>query len=217
MSQTTSQGTRASKQEGQMGRWARYYDFLMVLMTFGREAKLRQMTVDLARIKEGDRVLEIGCGTGTLTLAAKRSAGASGEATGIDIAPEMVAAAKRKADRRHAAVSFQLGSIDNIPFPDSRFDAVMCSFMIFHMPDEVRRKGFAEIRRVLKPGGHLLILDFAWPDRMGYQQYHLRTLVPVLKGFAFDEVVLEKVKFMSWLGAGTAMGIWYLRGKAPGS
>ncbi|HEX3051096.1 MAG TPA: class I SAM-dependent methyltransferase, partial [Aggregatilineaceae bacterium] len=59
----------------------------------------------------------------------------------------------------HEDVIFQLGSIDDIPFPESLFDVVLCSFMIFHMSDKTRRKGIAEIHRVLKPMGRLLILD----------------------------------------------------------
>ena len=153
------------KQEGQMGSYARFYDLLMVLMTFGKEKKLRQDTIKLAQVKTGDKVLEIGCGTGSLTLVAKEQAGLSGEVTGIDIAPEMVAVASRKAARKGTDVSFQEGSIENIPFPDNHFDVVMCSFMIFHMPEDVRMKGFPEIYRVLKSGGHLFILDAALSEK----------------------------------------------------
>jgi ubiquinone/menaquinone biosynthesis C-methylase UbiE len=125
------------KQEGQMGRWAPYYDLIMALMTLGREKKLRQMTIDLAQLKPGDRVLEIGSGTGTLTLAAKGRVGSAGEAVGIDIAPEMVAVASRKAIRKGVDVSFKVGSIAGIPFPEDRFDAVMC---LHDIPYARRRK-----------------------------------------------------------------------------
>jgi len=154
-------GKTIKKQEGEMGRWARYYDLMMVLMTFGREKKLRQMTIRLAKLMPWDKVLEIGCGTGTLTLTAKAQVGTSGEVVGIDISPEMVAVASHKATRKGVDVSFQVGSIASISFPDNRFDFVMCSFMIFHMPEDVRIKGFTEIYRVLKSGGHLFILDSA--------------------------------------------------------
>jgi ubiquinone/menaquinone biosynthesis C-methylase UbiE len=191
------------KQQGQMGRWARYYDLIMALMTFGREKKLRQMTIDLAQLKPGDRVLEIGSGTGTLTLAAKGRVGSVGEAVGIDIAPEMVAVASRKANRKGVAVSFQVGSIAGIPFPENRFDAVMCSFMIFHMPEDVRKKGFTEIRRVLKPGGHLCILDATSSDK----RYDVRELAPVLKEASFAEIEIKQIRFMVLSGK-------FLRGKA---
>lgn len=191
------------KQWGQMGKYARYYDLIMALLTFGREKKLRQMEIRLAQLMPGDKVLEIGCGTGALSLAAKAQVGTSGEVVGIDIAPEMVAAASRKATRKGVDVSFQVGSIANIPFPDNRFDVVMCSFMIFHMPDDVRIKGFREIYRVLKSGGHLFIFDGASSDK----RYDVRELAPVLREDSFTEIEVEKIKFMF-------MGGLFLRGKA---
>ena len=196
-----------------MGKWARYYDFLMFFMTLGQEKALRRMTVELAGLKPGEKVLEIGSGTGTLTLAAKRKVGATGEVDGIDVAPEMVAVATRKATRRRVDAKFQVGTMQNLPFEAARFDAALCSFMIFHMPEDVRRKGFAEIHRVLKPGGRLLILDFGWPGKSA-QQYHVRTLVPVLKEFSFSDVELAKADFMTWLLGKKDMGLWYVRGVA---
>ena len=142
-----------------MGAWARFYDAIMTFMTFGMESRLRRMTVELAGIREGDDVLEVGCGTGTLTLAIKERVGALGDASGIDIAPEMVAAASHKAARRHSDVSFLTASIERIPFPDASFNFVVCSFMIHHVPDDVRKRSFPEIRRVLKQGGHIFIID----------------------------------------------------------
>jgi len=206
----------AKKQEGQLGYMARYYDLVMALMTFGREKTLRQMTIKLAQLMPGDNVLEIGCGTGTLTLTAKAQVGPSGEVAGIDIAPEMVAVASKKARRKHVDVSFQVGSIENIPFPENCFDVVLCSFMIFHMPEDLRRRGFREIYRVLKSGGHLFILDLALPDNpwrrrfvqmhFGHMMQHdVRELAPVIKESLFTEIEVEKTKFM---------GSWFLRGKA---
>ena len=191
-----------AKQWGQMGNYARYYDLITTLMTLGREKKLRQMEIKLAQLKPGDKVLEIGCGTGTLTVAAKEQVGPSGEVVGIDIAPEMVAAAGRKATRKGVDIAFKVGSIASIPFSNNHFDAVMCSFMIFHMPEDVRRKGFPEIYRVLKSGGHLCILDGASSDK----RYDVRELVPVLREDSFTEIEIEKIKFLFLKG-------WFLRGK----
>ncbi len=204
------------KQDGQLGYMAHYYDAVVTLMTLGREKTLRRVTLDLVQLKPGDKILEIGCGTGTLTLGAKARVGASGEAIGLDIAPEMVEAASRKATRKGVDATFQVGSIAKIPYPDSYFDAVMCSFMIFHMPDDVRREGFAEIRRVLKPGGHLSILDFGLPDKPWLRrfvqmhfgqmiQHDVRDLIPVLEENSFSDVEAVKANFM---------GTWFLRGTA---
>ena len=212
----TLQTLEAKKQEGQLGYMARYYDLIMPLMTFGREKTLRQLTIKLAQLMPGDKVLEVGCGTGTLSLAAKAQVGSSGEVVGIDIAPEMVAVASHKASRKCVDISFQVGSIENIPFPDNRFDDVICSFMIFHMPEYVRIKGFTEIYRVLKSGGHLFILDLTVPDHpwarrfvqmhFGHMMQHdVRELAPVLKENSFTDIEVGETKFM---------GAYFLRGKA---
>ncbi len=200
------------RQEGQMGRWAWIYDPLMALMTLGKEARLRQRTVELARLKPGDNVLEVGCGTGSLTLAAKRQVGSSGEVVGIDIAPEMVAVATRKAARRNVGATFQVGSIADLAFPENRFDVVLCSFMIFHMPEEVRTRGFAQVHRVLKPGGHLFILDAAQTDRQrrrSAKMHDVRELVPVLAQHRFGEIETKETEFVLF---GTRF--WSLRAKA---
>jgi len=128
------------------------------------------MTVNLAQVKPGDCVLEVGCGTGTLTLAAKRQAGPSGKVFGIDIIPGMIELCQRKAAQANLDVTFQLGSIDDIPFSANQFDVVMCSFMIFHMSEMVRRKGIIEIYRVLRPQGRLLVLDLALPTILCLEQ-----------------------------------------------
>ena len=134
--------------KSQMEKMVSSYDSYMRKMTFGRERTLRETTVSLAQVKPGDCVLEVGCGTGTLTLAAKRQAGPSGKVFGIDIIPGMIELCERKAAQANLDVTFQLGSIDDIPFSANQFDVVMCSFMIFHMSEMVRRKGSAEIYQV---------------------------------------------------------------------
>jgi len=150
--------------KSQMEKMVPSYDSYMRKMTFGRERTLRETTVSLADVKPGDCVLEVGCGTGTLTLAAKRRTGPSGKVFGIDIIPGMIELSQRKAAQASEDATFQLGSIDDIPFSANQFDVVMCSFMIFHMSEMMRRKGIAEIYRVLKPQGRLLVLDLALPN-----------------------------------------------------
>jgi len=181
--------------KGQMEKMVDTYDSYMKKATFGREQLLRRMTVELAGVKIGDTVLEVGCATGTLTLAAKQAAGSSGQVFGIDIIPGMIEVSQRKAAQANAEVTFKVGSIDSIPFPDSHFDEVLCSFMIFHMSDKTRRKGIAEIQRVLKPGGRLLLLDLALPPHP-FQRWIARTLL----GFSADDDLLNLIPLMEASG-----------------
>jgi ubiquinone/menaquinone biosynthesis C-methylase UbiE len=182
------------------------YDSYMRKITLGREQALRQMTVSLAQVKPGDCILEVGCGTGTLTLAAKRQAGPSGKAFGIDVIPGMIELSQRKAAQANEDITFQLGSVDDIPFSENLFDVVMCSFMIFHMSEDTRRKGIAEIYRVLKPQGRLLVLDLALPAKPlpraiakkllgGMLEHDLRELLPLMDASGFSDVETAPVKF----------------------
>jgi len=192
--------------KSEMEKMVPSYDSYMRTMTLGRERALRETTVSLAQVKPGDSVLEVGCGTGTLTLAAKRQVGPSGKVFGIDVIPGMIELSQRKAAQANEDITFQLGSIDDIPFSENQFDVVMCSFMIFHMSEDTRRKGIAEIYRVLKPKGRLLVLDLALPappvqraiaQRLfgGMLQHDLRELIPLMEASGFSNVEFGPAKF----------------------
>jgi ubiquinone/menaquinone biosynthesis C-methylase UbiE len=145
--------------QGRTIRWAKYYDGFVRFMTLGRENAVRTETIRLASIQSGAAVLDVGCGTGSLTLLAKAAAGNQGVVYGIDAAPEMIATARKKAVQQNREVQFQVGLIEALPFPDSMFDIVLSSLMFHHLPDDLKREGLTEIYRVLKPGGRLLIVD----------------------------------------------------------
>jgi len=138
---------------------ARAYDLGTFLLSFGREKRLRRETIQRAGITTGQSVLDVGAGTGTLTIAAKAAVGAAGHVAGIDPSPEMIERAKQKAAKAKATIDFRLGVIESLPFPDASFDAVLSSLMLHHLPDDVKRQGFAEIARVLKPGGRFFAVD----------------------------------------------------------
>jgi ubiquinone/menaquinone biosynthesis C-methylase UbiE len=145
-----------------MIRWAPYYDAFVNILTLGHARMLRRTTIDEALIKPDDNVLDVGCGTGEVTLLAKTRA-ASGKVYGIDPAPEMIAVARGKAERKKLDIDFRVAVIESLPFPDASMDVVTSSLMMHHLPGDLKIRGLAEIYRVLKPGGRLLIADFMRP------------------------------------------------------
>jgi ubiquinone/menaquinone biosynthesis C-methylase UbiE len=150
----------APQTKGRTIRWAWLYDYVVGFLSLGREQAMRRMTVDLVQLQPGESVLDVGCGTGALTRLAKERVGETGRVYGVDAAPQMIAVARRKAAGRDLAIDFQIGLIEQLAFPDDSFDVVLSSLMMHHLPEELKRQGLAEIARVLKPGGRLLVLDF---------------------------------------------------------
>jgi ubiquinone/menaquinone biosynthesis C-methylase UbiE len=149
----------APQTQGRTIPWAAFYDTLVKLMSFGKDKAIRKASVELAQINPGDKVLDVGCGTGDLTLEAKKLAGSTGEVHGTDASPNMIEQARQKTARTGIDVTFQVGLVEDIDFPENQFDVVLSSLMMHHLPDGLKQEGLAEIYRVLKPGGRLLIVD----------------------------------------------------------
>jgi ubiquinone/menaquinone biosynthesis C-methylase UbiE len=131
----------------------------------GMVRALRQRSADLARLQPGEAVLDVGCGTGTLAIEAQKRVGATGRVVGIDPGPQQIARACAKAAQRHVPIEFQIGAIEQLAFPDQTFDVVLSTLMMHHLPAGLRRQGMAEVVRVLKAGGRLVIADFTRPER----------------------------------------------------
>ncbi len=130
--------------------------------------KLRQRTATLAQLQPGEQVLDVGCGTGTLAMEVARRVGSAGRVAGVDPSTQQIARARAKAARRHVPIDFQIGVIEHLAFPDQTFNVVLSTLMMHHLPADVKRQGLAEIARVLKPGGRLVIADFTHrSDRQG--------------------------------------------------
>lgn len=155
--------TEALETRGSVWNWARRYDLLVGFVTGGRERAFRRRIADLARLQPGEAVLDVGCGTGSLALEVRQRVGETGRVSGIDPSVQMIARARRKAALRSLSLDFQVGIIEQLSFPDQAFDVVLSTFMMHHLPDDLKRQGLAEIARVLKPGGRLLVLDFKGP------------------------------------------------------
>ena len=148
---------------GHVLHWARFYDPLVTLVTLGRASAMREQAADLAAIQPGQSVLDVGCGTGELTQRAHARAGASGLVCGIDPSAEMIAVARRKAARAGIGIDYRIAAIEALPYPDASFDRVLSSLMMHHLPGDLKSLGLAEVRRVLKPDGRLLIVDLKRP------------------------------------------------------
>ena len=136
------------------------YDLLIWLMTLGRELAFREKMLRLAHLEPGESVLDVGCGTGTLAIAAKGYVGPTGTVYGLDGSPEMIARAVKKARKAGVEVVFKSAFAQSLPFPDAQFDVVLSTMMLHHLPRKARQELAGEMRRVLKPGGRVLAVDF---------------------------------------------------------
>jgi len=130
------------------------YDLANRLMTAGLDGGWRRAAAKHV-VRPGDRVLDVGCGTGDLAIAA-RDAGAA-EVTGVDFATRMLERARRKAPELRWVEADAL----ELPFPDASFDAVVTGFTVRNLSDAAT--GLAEMRRVLRLGGRLAVLDATQP------------------------------------------------------
>ena len=151
----------------------RAYDWLARAMTLGGERKFRRRTLDLAELGSGEAVLDVGCGTGTLLIEAAKRVGPTGSAHGIDRSVEMLAHARAKAASQGVSATFAENSSDHLPFPDASFDAVFCTLTLHHLPASMQRATLVEMRRVLRPGGRMVIVDMQRPTNFSAVFSHI--------------------------------------------
>ena len=137
-----------------------FYDLTVWLAFLGKENAFRNKILDLAHLANGQSVLDVGCGTGTLAIAAKRRVGPNGTVHGVDASPEMLTRAQRKAKKAGVEVFLNNSPAEALPFPEGQFDIALNTVMLHHLPQKPRRQCVTEIRRVLKPGGRVLVVDF---------------------------------------------------------
>jgi ubiquinone/menaquinone biosynthesis C-methylase UbiE len=122
--------------------------------------KQHQRLIDQARLRPREHVLDIGCGTGNLTvLAAQQQLAAT--VVGLDPDPEVLKRADRKAGRTGLDIRFDQGHAQALPYEDASFDTVLCALALHHVPEEHRMTALREIGRVLTAGGTLHVLEMA--------------------------------------------------------
>jgi ubiquinone/menaquinone biosynthesis C-methylase UbiE len=121
--------------------------------------------IEQARIQANHKVMDLGCGTGTLAIMIKK-AQPDAQVFGLDADPEMLQVAHRKIERESLAITFDQGMAFDLPYPDGSFDRVLSSLMIHHLKTPDKEITAREIYRVLKPGGRLHVIDFGKPITM---------------------------------------------------
>jgi ubiquinone/menaquinone biosynthesis C-methylase UbiE len=186
--------------------------FIDTFVFRGQWRELRLRTATLARLQPGEQVLDVGCGTGTLAMEVARRVGRAGRVAGVDPGTEQIARARSKAALRHVPIEFQIGVIEHLAFPDQTFDVVLSTLMMHHLPDDLKRQGLAEIARVLKPGGHLVIADFkrkqerqGWAARFHAGGSSMQDLAAVVSDAGFEDLETEEMRpprFSAFPGAG---------------
>jgi len=146
------------------------YDFLNHFLSMGIDRSWRKQLVKLLSEKKPVTILDVATGTGDLAIA--MTALKSARITGIDIAEKMLATGQLKVTESGLGdiINLQQGDAEQIPFPDSSFDAVTVAFGVRNFEDLLR--GLTEMRRVLIPGGTMMILEFSHPSSFPFRQFY---------------------------------------------
>lgn len=166
---------RAEKVQALFSTIARRYDLINDVQSFGMHRRWKRRLVALAEVKAAERALDVCCGTGDIALAL---AAAGAAATGLDFTEAMLAVAERKPAT--GKVEFIQGDAMKLPFPDNSFDLVTVGYGLRNLADW--ETGLAEMVRVARPGGRVVVLDFGKPDNALWRSLYfgyLRLCVPV--------------------------------------
>ncbi len=175
---------------------AGFYDRMTAVLFLGRRTGVYRRLAESSGLRPGDTVVDIGCGTGSLTRAVADAVGSSGSALGIDPSPEMVSFC-----REHVAgpARFEVAAAEDLDLPDATVDAVVSMLAYHHIDAAARPRALAQMLRVLRPGGRLMIADMspdaAWASRLvgaltGPQMQHSRIAVIAeeVRGAGFTDV-----------------------------
>ena len=168
-------------------RIAGHYDVMNSVMSAGLHHRWRARAADLSELKTGDRAIDLCCGTGDLAFELKRRVGPDGEVVGLDFSEQMLELANRKAAQEQLPVSFIHGNALDLPFKDDYFDAATVGFGVRNLAD--LDGGIAEMARVVKPGGRVVILEITTPQHAPMSWFYsvwFDQIVPLLGSAAGD-------------------------------
>lgn len=192
----------------------RLVDLLENSLSFGRRRAILLATLDAAALTGGSRFIDVGCGTGELTLMAAARVDdriRPGLALGIDATPGMIEVARLRAREAGSAARFELALGEALPVPDRSADAVTSTFFFHHLPPDVKGQALREMWRVLKPGGRLVITDYGWarsilglvasfPMRFNFHEYVRPQLGGELERLIAAEGLGKPESFRTFLG-----------------
>lgn len=190
------------------------YDWLSPFMTFGQERRLRKIAIDLFSLKGEEKVLDLGCGTGCLAIDVARKfkeKDSSGLVVGLDAAPRMIAIARKKG-LSFKNVRFDTGIAEEMPYGDEFFNCVVSSFFFHHVDFGLKQKTLAEIYRVLKWGGQVVIIDVDAPVNLwgricaylGYWIFCQPEIKENIQGRLREAIRLSR--FRSWYRVSSHLG-----------
>ncbi|HEY6527488.1 MAG TPA: class I SAM-dependent methyltransferase [Cellvibrionaceae bacterium] len=151
------ESSRRQKVDQMFNDSAEHYDWINSMMSFGSGEWYRRQALLRAGLKAGNALLDVGAGTGVIALIGQQIVGASGRVVALDPSPGMLAVAKAR-----GVTNTMVGLGENLPFPDNSFDMVTMGYALRHVADLAQL--FAEYKRVLKPGGKVLILEITRPQ-----------------------------------------------------
>jgi len=176
---------KGEKIQQMFGTIAPRYDLLNRMLSFGIDRRWRKKAVQLLKYRDGARILDVATGTGDVALEIARTTPSSVKITGADFCKEMVDLGRIKVAQSPYAgrIDFTVAPCEDLPFPNETFDSITIAFGIRNVVD--RKLGLAEMWRVLRPGGRMIILEFSTPRSQLFRQiyyFYFRRLLPVIGG-----------------------------------
>lgn len=196
----------------------RSYDVLSALFFFGRRRRVYTRLAALSGARPGDRVLDVGCGTGYFTRVMAEAVAPGGSAVGVDPSREAIARARRLA--RVNNCTFSEGVAEALDAPDDSYDVVVSSLMIHHLPQTLRPQAIEEMFRVLRAGGQVLIADFRPPtNRLGRYLLMGHVISPAMKNNPVHllEPMVRDAGFQQIRGGDVQPWIRYVQAVKPAS